>query len=836
MVYVAFYKRLLLPGLEMLSSQALSGMSTQESILPTSQHIPATFQEAQLRSRATLEKTAMAGGARGHPISITITPYKDTHVWNKMTTVLFKEEMMDLSLDFDFDICLFGDLFFLYDSKGLKLETQRQRVISACIDDFQAEQSKLFAEVQSVSNSSRQYIDLASEISPVSDRHFPQGSTLLARHCCIHNMAGFILDGISKDPDGPGQAEGEQEGQEEEEGQEGEQEEQEEQEEHEDRGGMRRRIYPFTYPSIANLGYSKADYKSLNTIQRTQDSRAAAELADVWSWVWVKHAQAIRQEEESWATFLAEFYRKTELRTSRQRVELILSQPVSANINDLTLPSSAFFVHRTNEFKDFVQGNVHKHLMAMDTIRALYSRQVGTPVATAQLHALLSLAIRHLISHLPPNKAWILNSPLRRPDDRDRKPGFGLQGTMERYGFGFWSPGTIDWVNLKVAQEYSDRLTIPHFHAIRRFRETASFQEVRSFLDQLMEIIHTDSERDVCEFILEKCVHLMLQQYRQTALAKMLGGDKAGQGRVHTPQPSGALFTYERLTLLAHKVGRTVKPCSGNKTALKDGLLFFTWTWEKIDVPLSRKHMEKLPFRTLFHVAANYLNQTGCKHATLARLQGDLVANYFGPFLHLCTGGLGLQGVPWEGYTFESWIDIYLMVPWMFGDATCKDLFNAMATCKHEFRPKIIWQGNLDDPGAAPGKRTQMLIPATVVAMTFGGYCSDDWHRGFQHLFFFLQYYEDSNDILMDKQENIIAINAMAAQKLVLVNAINRSKTMAREWKTSPWDLDRAELRSLKDKVTTQNANKDGSSDDNDDIDLSNDNDDEENDLITQCE
>ncbi|KAK3345776.1 hypothetical protein B0T25DRAFT_583096 [Lasiosphaeria hispida] len=59
---------------------ALSGTSTQESILSTSQHIPATFQEAQLRSRATLEKTATAGGARGHPIGITITPYKDTHV------------------------------------------------------------------------------------------------------------------------------------------------------------------------------------------------------------------------------------------------------------------------------------------------------------------------------------------------------------------------------------------------------------------------------------------------------------------------------------------------------------------------------------------------------------------------------------------------------------------------------------------------------------------------------------------------------------------------------------------------------------------------------------
>ncbi|KAK3364155.1 hypothetical protein B0T25DRAFT_563172 [Lasiosphaeria hispida] len=41
---------------------------------------------------------------------------------------------------------------------------------------------------------------------------------------------------------------------------------------------------------------------------------------------------------------------------------------------------------------------------------------------------------------------------------------------------------------------------------------------------------------------------------------------------------------------------------------------------------------------------------------------------------------------------------------------------------------------------------------------------------------------EDSNDMLMDEQQDAIAINAVAVQKLVLVDAVNRSKTVAKEW------------------------------------------------------
>lgn len=150
-------------------------------MLPTSQHIPASFEDAQLQSRTNLERSGKAGGACGKPINITITPSEDTIVWNKMQEVLSRASTPRNTDDSEeFDLHLFNGMFFAYDSKGLKAATQRRRALSKCISHFQAGQDRCYREVRSVGNRNKRYIDIAAEVLAVSDASFPSGSTFLA--------------------------------------------------------------------------------------------------------------------------------------------------------------------------------------------------------------------------------------------------------------------------------------------------------------------------------------------------------------------------------------------------------------------------------------------------------------------------------------------------------------------------------------------------------------------------------------------------------------------------------------------------------------------------------
>jgi hypothetical protein len=81
----------------------------------------------------------------------------------------------------EFDLHLFNDMFFAYDSKGLKAATQRRRALSKCISRFQTGQDRCYREVRSVGNRNRQYINIAAEVLAVSDAGSPSGSTLLAK-------------------------------------------------------------------------------------------------------------------------------------------------------------------------------------------------------------------------------------------------------------------------------------------------------------------------------------------------------------------------------------------------------------------------------------------------------------------------------------------------------------------------------------------------------------------------------------------------------------------------------------------------------------------------------
>ncbi|KAK0704088.1 hypothetical protein B0T26DRAFT_681696 [Lasiosphaeria miniovina] len=660
-MYATFYDHLLHPALEQLSYRAQSARFSSDAVSQTSQHIPPNFIAAQNASRAKLEKSGKGGGAHGSPIGITINPSKDTMVWNHMV-----QELDNVHASRESTLLQFTGMFFLYNAKGLKLETQRQRVLSECIEDFAFEQAEHFKEVLSVENQNRQYIDVAAEVMSVPDGNYPQGATLLAKRCygqlresrrasSRRSESGSDSDAGEDDQAitvarGPRDAAF--------------------QPPHIPRAtvteypiGLLRdtvtltaepkrnhphtndgliylqsysplkermdakKIYPFSHPGIANLGYSEADHNSINILQRTNNNRSEAKSADIRSRKRIKEvlkhtrtenfgwrtefrvtlglAHVIWEEDECWAKFLGEFSQETRIQNSGLSTRVISSGQAQADVNNITFPSDAFHIYRTNEFRNFLQGNIQKHLIVVDTIRALYSPNQATPLEVARLHGLLILGLRHFISHLSPSEAWMLNNPLRRSNLETRKPGFGLRETMDRFGFGFFHHGIVDWRDFKISKEYIDSVTLPGFQVVTRYLPVVEYQETRSFLDELLEIIDKQTPREISEFVLEKCVHLILQNYRQVAFLKLLG-----QKEKQPPTPvSGRSFCLQGLQQEARKIGRDVGMIKGNKSYFKKMHTFFVWTWEKTEI--------------------GTLNEKGSSFATVERLTQILAYRFF---------------------------------------------------------------------------------------------------------------------------------------------------------------------------------------------------------------
>lgn len=167
-----------------------------------------------LASSATTETTAGAATTRAvRPVNVSFKPARSPGVWLSVRRTLAdalyarprpegdgegggKDEFVD-----DFDLSLFCDFFFLYDSKSLKTETQQHRRLSVYIRDFTREQGQLYPMVySSAGQEGRQYINVTSEISALPDHHHRHGSTLLARRCYVYNTASVIFNGSAAGP------------------------------------------------------------------------------------------------------------------------------------------------------------------------------------------------------------------------------------------------------------------------------------------------------------------------------------------------------------------------------------------------------------------------------------------------------------------------------------------------------------------------------------------------------------------------------------------------------------------------------------------------------------
>lgn len=145
----------------------------------------------------------------------------------------------------------------------------------------------------------------------------------------------------------------------------------------------------------------------------------------------------------------------------------------------------------------------------MDTIRLLNMQRVSTPVATAELHALITVLLRHFISHLRPALSWILNNNGPTGNGSNGKKGFGIRRIINQRSFGFLDRGIVDWQALRLLSLYANQIPFPGFQRITNYSSSLKLSEVGSFLDFLLELAST-ADRQTSDFILKKCIHLIL--------------------------------------------------------------------------------------------------------------------------------------------------------------------------------------------------------------------------------------------------------------------------------------------------------------------------------------
>jgi hypothetical protein len=670
--YEAFYNNIIRPGLLTINDRARSTTLGDNRFAETSQHLPATFEAALATSRATAEQSSKEGGTRGRPINITFTPSSDPQIWEEMA---FCVDNPPASEPDGFNFQSFRGLFFLYDSKGTKVETQRQRSLASCLRSFRTDQAAYLPEVQADDHpDDRQYLDIAASTYALDDGNYGRGSTLLAKRCCAMNTIRTILEGDGEDPaDPPLPASGRTDPR------------RVKVTEypvnllrdtvsltaeptrthrHVDHGLVyiqtyspvkelfdAKGIYPFSHPGIINLGYSEEDDRSIHSVQKTTSDRLRAKDADRRSrhrvrvatesngedggwfgWrtevrVSLALAHVLQEEDARWETFLGEVFQGTQRRARSTATALVPAPPGPVRINDITLPSKAFYVHKTANYRAFLRGNIQKHLVAIDTIRALYGRGQAPSMACAALHALLVLCLRHFIAPLPHKEAWVLTNDLGDPGS-DRQPGLGMKATRSKWAFAFLPSDIIDWRALKLKPGFEDKITVPGFRRCVRFRHAQAYQDSRAFLDQLLEIVTPQTPATVCEFVMEKCVHLILQEYRDEALRKLIGEPNAR--RLHaSPQASGKLFSFQGLSSVTEKVGMEVSRVSGNKASFKNARTFFAWLWTDDPATLTQEKINKFAFRAFAKVVWRALENAGSKYATPDRFLTILGYRFF---------------------------------------------------------------------------------------------------------------------------------------------------------------------------------------------------------------
>ncbi len=174
-------------------------------------HAPLSYAAAEAASRAHGAEGSGRATTRAARLTILIRPQSLGPFWQSVTATLSRSRNADHPLQ------AFREPFFLYDSADHKLEFRRPESINATINRFWNDYSRRIRRIRPRDGAAtihQQYIDLAAELLPQSNRH-GRGTVVLPRRCCQRTTLRFlfgdgedVLDPGYTDYDGAGSAAG----------------------------------------------------------------------------------------------------------------------------------------------------------------------------------------------------------------------------------------------------------------------------------------------------------------------------------------------------------------------------------------------------------------------------------------------------------------------------------------------------------------------------------------------------------------------------------------------------------------------------------------------------
>lgn len=300
-------------------------------------------------------------------------------------------------------------------------------------------------------------------------------------------------------------------------------------------------------------------------------------------------------------------------------------------------PRGMFFIPY-REFRSFLQGNINKHILALDSILAYYdciseSESGQTPQAASSLFGFLLLSLQNFISGLHPRIQWVLKNPLRgdiAEQAGTARPGLGLGDTTTKRGFMFWQD-IVDWEEFKLRDDVLDRVSDPGFHSLATFRVAKTMRVDRTFLDgwgRLCNSANLTSRQS--RFLMEAGVNFLLRTYRQQAVLKLYPNAlKVEKTRRHYELDT-LKFTLQDLRKANEEFAYIgVDITSGNRAALLEPLAFFNWLWTDRESSMKRAHTESLPFREHFKKASSAMASSPSPLLTRERFERLLFHRFY---------------------------------------------------------------------------------------------------------------------------------------------------------------------------------------------------------------
>lgn len=287
----------------------------------------------------------------------------------------------------------------------------------------------------------------------------------------------------------------------------------------------------------------------------------------------------------------------------RQRTQVLRNYtPPNAN---------AFFFIPQTEFRNFLCGNVSKHLSAIDSILAFFDpSDVGQgyiPSMVITLFGHLLLSLRHFLSFLPHKERWVLHNSTARAASRDgrTRSGLGLGKSMEIRGFAFW-PELVDWKKFEfktcVVGEISDADGQP----LNELPPTPiEFDD--NTAERIFALYEEDGLTDVqAQFVHEVVVDFVLHAYRRTVITKLCLNFRRAPGTMDMWRRISLEFTLQGLHMaILDNARQETNVVIGNRSGnLLKPEPFFTWlfTDKELLTSAKRSNIVNLDFR-------NFLNQ-----------------------------------------------------------------------------------------------------------------------------------------------------------------------------------------------------------------------------------